>query len=147
MAEIIARFADGRLLVQEDKLCESRYCGSGVPVRIGHLRVIEKVLSLTTNYEKYGLITPLQEAWVGYAISGGPWSGQPQERADTLMVVMRRGDVEGMGVVSGLLVVSGGAAKGLMSGITSGLSYMGELASGLIAISGAVKVQANVIGY
>jgi hypothetical protein len=145
MAEIIARFADGRLLVQEDKKCESRYCGSGIPFRIGHIRQIEKVLSVTTDYEKYGLVTALGEARIGRQEAA--WSGLPQAQADNLMVVMRRGNVEGMGVVSGLLVISGGVALGNMSGITSGLAYMGELASGLIAVSGVVKITANVIGY
>jgi hypothetical protein len=140
MAEIIARFADGRLLVQEDKLCESRYCGSGVPLRIGHVRQIEKVLSVTTNYARYGLVTTLEEARIGR--QEAVWSGLPQARADHLMVVMRRGDGPQL---SGYW--SGAPSVGLMSGITSGLAYMGELVSGLVGISGAVKITANVIGY
>jgi hypothetical protein len=140
MAEIIARFADGRLLVEESKKCESRYCGSGIPFRIGHIRQIEKVLSVTTDYGRYGLATVLDEARIGRQESA--WSGLPQARADTLMVVMRRADGPQL---SGYW--SGAPSVGLMSGITSGLAYMGELVSGLIAVSGVVKITANVIGY
>lgn len=147
MAEIIARFADGRLLVQETRAVESRYCGSGVPVRIGHIRQIEKVLSLTTDHEKYGLITPVDEARVGR--QEAIWSGQPQAKADHLMVVMRRGDIPttaGTGLTSGYLYsVPPGA--GLVSSMTSGLAWLGEVASGLIAISGVVTIKANIIGY
>lgn len=144
MSEIIARFADGRLLVQESRKVEYRYCGSGVPVRIGHVRAIESVLSLTTDYDKYGLVTPLSEAWVGYRISGGVWSGAPQEKADHLMVVMRRGDIA---ILASGVPVSGTASPGMMSGITSGLGYLTELVSGNVGTSGIVTVKANIIGY
>lgn len=147
MSEIIARFADGRFLVQESRTVESRYCGSGVPVRIGHVRQIEKVLSITTNYEKNGLITALGEARVGRQEAA--WSGQPQAKADHLMVVMRRGDIPAnvtAGAGSGYLM-SGWHSERLMSGITSGLVWLGELLSGLIDISGKVTVTANIIGY
>lgn len=147
MSEIIARFADGRLLVNESRTVEYRYCGSGVPVRIGHVRQIEQVLSVTTNREKDGLITPLDEARIGRQEAA--WSGQPQALADHLMVVMRRGDIPataGTGLTSGYLF-SVPEGLGLVSSITSGLAWLGEVISGLVAISGVVTVKANVIGY
>ncbi|MDO9333431.1 MAG: hypothetical protein Q7T57_02775 [Dehalococcoidales bacterium] len=140
--------------MQESRTVDTIYCGSGVPVRIGNVKTIEKVISLTTDYERQGLVTPLAEAWVGYAISGGPWSGQSQERPDHLMVVMRRGDLPVGTFLSGTLSgggvgvsLSGALAQGLMSGITSGLAWMGELLSGVALVSGKVTVVANVIAF
>ena len=145
MGEIIATFADGRMLVQEDQLVEYDYCGSGVPFRIRDVRAVEKIISLTTDLDKLGLVTPLSEAWVGYLISGGPWSGRPQLRQDHIMVVMRRGDIPTTNT-SGYMM-SGPGAQGLMSSITSGRNFLAELVSGLTTISGVVRIRANVIGH
>lgn len=151
MGEVIAQFTDGRLLVQESKLCADRYCGSGVPFRIGGIKTIEKVLSVTNSLEKYGLITPLNEVKIGRPLSGrGAFSGQVQELADHLFIVMRRGDI-GLGVTSGVWghQISGAAVEAALSGVmpTSGLPYLGEVLSGNAYISGAVTITANVIGY
>ncbi|MBA7684030.1 hypothetical protein ES703_92419 [subsurface metagenome] len=138
MTTTIYKFEQGRLLVHEERTLETGYPAvqSGVPVRIGQVRAIDQVLSVDTDYSKYGLITPLDEV----RISG-----------NEIFVVMRRGDM-GTVVTSGLFSgispagLSGMAALGLMSGITSGLGWGSELVSGRL-ISGVVKVTANVIGY
>jgi hypothetical protein len=144
---IIARFDGGRLLVQESRTLETGYVGSGAPVRIGDVSTVEKIISVTTDLEKYGLICPLDEAWVGHSAS--VWSGQLQERHDHVMVPMRRADLPyevTAGIGSGGFF-SGNAALGLLSGITSGLTWMGELLSGVALVSGKVKVTVNVVGY
>jgi hypothetical protein len=171
MAEIIARFADGRLLVQEDKAVEqgykmSGYSTYGVPVRIGYLKTVEKLLSLDAHMSGYPGIDGRVEAPLREVKMSG----------DTILVVLRRGDV-GSPVMTGLLsgltasgwltsgnwtasglclsgvitltgpITSGNAALGALSGITSGLGYWEELTSGLTAISGKLKIVANVIGF
>lgn len=138
MTTTIYKFEDGRLLVHESRKVESNYPAtqSGVPVRIGGVRAIDQVLSIDTDYSKYGLITPLSEV---------------RTSGDEIFVVMRRGDM-GTAVVSGAWSgsvpegLSGMAALGLMSGITSGLDWLGEVTSG-IPISGKITVLANIIGY
>ena len=157
MAEIIATFADGRLLVQESRLVESRYMGSGVPVRIGHLKVVEKVLSVDSEHSPYGLITRLSEVRVG--TTGATISGSLAERTDHIRVMMRRGDIVdyrdvlqggsmASGTASGLLAsISGAVGRGMLSGITSGVGWVSEILSGNINISGVVRIIANVIGY
>lgn len=177
MAEIIARFADGRLLVQEEKLAEqgykmSGYSTVGVPFRIGNIKTVEKILTLEAHVSGYGgelgsLVAPAKEA----KISG-----------DTLLVILRRCDLgsptmTGTATISGLTISSwitsasiaagasgliisgyaattltgpigsGAAALGALSGITSGLAQYGELTSGLTLISGKVNIRANVIGF
>lgn len=136
MTTTIYKFESGRLLVHEERTAESAYLASGLPLRIGQIRQIEKVLSIDTDYAKYGLITPLNEV----LISG-----------NTLQIVMRRGDMGTYvtsGFMSGLvpLGMSGYAAIDLMSGLASGLAWLGPLRSGA-PTSGKVKVHANVIGY
>jgi len=142
----IYKFEQGRLIVHEERLMESSYRASGVPVRIGQVRAIEQVLSVDTDYSQYGLVTPLNEV---------------RTSGHEIFVVMRRGDmgdVATSGLTSGLVVggnvgLSGMAAMGLMSGITSGAAWLGEVAhgrgalSGISAMSGVVTVIANVIGY
>jgi len=136
MTTTIFKFESGRLLVHEERTCETAYLASGQLLRIGGVRTIEKVLSVDTDYSKYGLITNLEEV----LISG-----------NKLQVVMRRGDM-GTVVTSGLMSgvspvgLSGMAALGLMSGLTSGLDWLAPLASGA-KTSGVVEVHANVIGY
>ena len=154
MAEIIARFADGRLLVQEEKLVETgAYAsGKGVAVRIGNVRVVERILSLEAFMSGYGeagrLLAPLKEA----TVSG-----------DTIMVVLRRtdigdplmtgtcyGTIQASGYTSGTITLtgpigSGTAALGAVSNVTSGLGQYGEILSG--AISGRLSIIANVIGF
>jgi hypothetical protein len=133
MAEIIARFADGRLLVQENRAVESNYAASGIKFRVGHLRVIEKVLSL--------------EAFVSgaYGAQGGLYTslGEAQKlvSGDTIVLMLRRGDIPTM--LSGF--ASGLNAYGVLSSITSGVGYKAELLSGA-PISGLVRVLTNVIG-
>lgn len=136
MTTTIFKFESGRLLVLEERTAQSDYLASGLPLRIGLVRHIEKVLSVDTDYSKYGLITNLEEV----LISG-----------NKLQVVMRRGDMGTYvtsGFMSGLvpLGMSGYPAIGLMSGLTSGLAWLAPLRSGA-PTSGVVKVHANVIGY
>jgi len=167
MAEIVARFADGRLLIQEDKLVETGVysSGKGIAVRIAQVRTVEKILSLEAFVSGYGelgrVLAPLKEA----TVSG-----------DTINVILRRTDIgtpvmtgllSGLiatGAISGLIsgdnrawvlsgmmildgpIGSGNAALGMLSGITSGLPYYGQIVSGTL-ISGKLNVIANVIGY
>lgn len=141
MGEIIARFADGRILVQEEKLCEqgykmSGYSTYGVPFRIGHIKTVENVLSVDAHVSGYPgddgrLVAPLKEV----GISG-----------DTILVILRKGDLGQM-----LPALSGGCISAypghsVLSGITSGIPYLGELISGLTPISGVVNIVANVLG-
>lgn len=142
MAEIIARFADGKLLVQEDKAVEqgykmSGYSTYGVPFRIGHIKTVEKVISLDAYVSGY----PGHEGKLGVGLRETKTSG------DTILVVLRRADAGAEGEYLSGHGTSGAAALNVLSGITSGLAYWGELTSGLTAISGLVKIQANVIGY
>jgi len=130
MTTTIFKFESGRLLVHEERTAETAYLASGQLLRIGGVRTIEKVLSVDTDYSKYGLITNLEEV----LISG-----------NKLQIPMRRGD-QGVPLALSGLAVSGSAALGLMSGLTSGLAWLGPLVSGA-PTSGVVKVHANVIGY
>lgn len=142
MAEIIARFADGRLLVQEDRTVEGCYTSGGVSVRIGLVKTVDKVLSVDAYSSGYHnedgrLLAPLSEV---------------KTSGDTILVVLRRSDISytlisglASGLASGLLTAKWG--YGVMSNITSGINYLGELISGLATISGRVKVLANIIGY
>ncbi|GAH18971.1 unnamed protein product, partial [marine sediment metagenome] len=115
----IFKFESGRLLVHEERTCETNYLASGQMIRIGFVRHIERVLSIDTDYSKLGLITNLEEV----LISG-----------NKLQVPMRYGGV------------SGDAGFGLLSGLTSGFRWRGPLVSGALT-SGVIKVHANVIGY
>jgi hypothetical protein len=141
MGEIIAQYADGRLLVNEHKAVEGSYGqrAKGVSFRIGNVKTIEKVLSIDAylsgfmNCASGAIVAPLSEA----TISG-----------DTLHVVLRRADEAFLGY-SGTILSSPVLymAYGGMSGITSGLPLMGELLSGLAAISGVIRINANVIAH
>lgn len=136
MTTTIYKWPNGRLLVHEERTAESNYLASGMPLRVGQIRQIEKVLSVDTDYSKLGLVTNLEEV----LISG-----------NKLQIPMRRGDMGTYvtsGFMSGLspLGMSGYAAIGLMSGLTSGLEWLGPLRSGA-PTSGKVEVHANVIGY
>ncbi len=63
MAEIIARFADGRLLVQESRLAESEPTDEGdIPVRIAHVKTVEKVLSIGISSGYTGIVADVGEA-------------------------------------------------------------------------------------
>ena len=128
MGTTIYKFG-GRLLVQEDTLLKNDYHTSGVPFRIGGIRTIESVISVAQNYERHGLKAPIDEVRVS---------------ADQLFVVMRRGDLPVVSLLRGLL--STAAAYGLMSGLTSGLTWLAELVSGA-SLSGFVTVKATVVGY
>ena len=144
MGEIIATFADGRLLVYEERLCGNTppisgglYIGSGIPVRIGGLRTVERVISIDNNWNNVGVLTPLREVT--------PGDGK-------IFVVMRRGDV-GVGVNS--VLTSGHAITVGISGYACATSAVGNLFSGLgyyaEAISGrtvsGIMIYATVIGY
>jgi len=131
MAEIVARFADGRLLVQEDKAIETDYASGGIPFRIGLVRTVEKVLSIDaqlSGYPAFKFGVPLKEV----LISG-----------NTIIPRLRRADYYGQG--SGEML-SGYLSMGVLSGIVqSGWAYGKELVSSLS--SGQINIVANVIGY
>ncbi len=133
MTTTIFKFEQGRLLVHEERTCETAYLASGQPLTISQIRQIEKVLSVDTDYSKLGLITNLEEV----LISG-----------NQLQVVMRRGDLGTMplsGLASGV-PFNALPAVGLMSSLTSGLNWLAPLISGA-KTSGVIEVHANVIGY
>ncbi|MDD4984406.1 MAG: hypothetical protein PHQ43_01255 [Dehalococcoidales bacterium] len=126
-SDIVARFADGRLLVQESQTAQSNYTSGGLWVRVANVQTVERVLSINNDYEQYGLKTDLGDV----AISG-----------DKVKVMMRRGDLSQ--VISGASFLSGYQVPGYMSGIAvSGNPYLGEIYSGVI--SGRVTVTLNVI--
>lgn len=150
MAEIIATFSDGRLLVQESKNLESRYMGSGIPFRIGHVKTVERVLSIDNSYAQYGLVTALAEVGIGGIEA--TVSGSPAERKDSLRIIIRQADI-GVGkdpaLASGKAGIMGASGAtpmtGIMSSLASGVGWMGEILSGCIGTSGMVKITANVI--
>lgn len=141
-AEIVAKFADGKLWVEQDRPVQWGYktSGIGVPVQIGYLDHIDRVVSVDAYISGFAsgafgggnrLLAPLQEA----KVSG-----------NIVFVVLRRTDLPQF--LSGFL--SGATnlfAYGALAGITSGLGQGEELASGLAAISGYVHVRVGVIGY
>ncbi|GAH36936.1 unnamed protein product [marine sediment metagenome] len=105
MAEIIARFADGRLLVQENRLVHSDTISGGYTfVRIGHVRTVEEVLSIDAQISGspgQKVATELKDV----AISG-----------DMLRVQLRRSDL-GVPTLTGAIAVASGLLSGLGSGI------------------------------
>ena len=145
MGEIIARFADGRLLVQEDKALEEGTINTSgqARFRIGNLKTVEKVLSIDASisgYPNLKVATDLRDI----TVSG-----------DALIIQLRRADFgyisSGMfsGVMSGLLPPDFGvAAEALsyLSGLTSGIGYHEPICSTAL-VSGILKILANVIGY
>lgn len=139
MAQIVALFADGRLLVQEEKAVETNYAaaqGVGVAVRIGLLKTVERVLSIDAYLS-------------GFAGASGNFyvalgEAQRNVSGNTINVVLRRADQPGY-LTSAFLSLSGMPAMGGFSGFTSGIPFMGEIASGSV-ISGLVRILANVIG-
>ena len=140
MAEIIARYADGRLLVHEERVMAGQIgsggFSSGYPgTRIGLLRVVEQVISVDTKLSGYPdahIAAPLSDVTIG--------SGN----LDTIKVVLRRADIRGP--LSGLYLESGFASIGALSGLVcSGLPLGGRLLSG--KTSGRLTIIANVIGY
>lgn len=155
MAEIIATFADGRFLVEESRLVEQTYMGSGIPVRIGSVNVVERVLAIRAE-------GPLRSGGAPYAVDGGiitnlgevavgtpnaAVSGSKAERPDHIRVIMRRGDA-GQAPVSGLWGQSVSGSASIISAYCpawSGLGWRDELVSGA-PISGLVRVRATVIG-
>lgn len=140
MAEIVARFADGKLLVHEERVMAGQIGSggftSGYPgTRIGLINVVEKVLSVDTKLSGYPdlhVAAPLNEVTIG--------SGD----LDCIKVVLRRADFGG--IISGEPVASGYASEGALSGlVASGLAFGGRLLSG--ATSGKLTIIANIIGY
>jgi len=166
MAEIIARFADGRLLVQEDRLVESDTISGGfATLRIGHVKTIEKVLSIDAQISGY----PDQKVAVelkDVLISGDIL--RPQLRRCDLgvptltgAVTITSSELVKLWTMSGIQgVFSGGPATvtltgpvgsgnlslGYLSGVTSGRGYYETLASGAF-VSGRLRIIANVIGF
>ena len=144
MGDIIARYADGRLLVQQSTVCTKGYdytlksgnnfTALGAAIRVQNVKTIEKVLSVDNLISGYNerLVTQLQDV----SISG-----------DVIYVKMLRGDVGGSASGYTYPLSSGGAGVGGTASITSGLGWMQELISGNVYISGKVTVVANVIGY
>jgi len=132
MAEIIARFADGRLLVQEERVMGQEIASGGVPIRIGLVKTVTKVLSLDAYLSGSPcerIATPLNEV---------------KTSGDTIIPILRRADL--WGLTSGYDAASGYASQGVLSGLVcSGLAYWEQLTSG--ATSGVVYIKANVIGY
>ena len=154
---ILAVFADGRLLVRESRLVEQTYMGSGIPVRVGHVKTVEEVLAIRA-------VGPLQSGGAPYSVEGGiitnldevavgtpnaAVSGSKAERPDHIRVIMRRGDV-GQGLdpalISGLARGISGSASIISAycPVWSGLGWREEILSGA-PISGRVRVIANVI--
>lgn len=132
MAEIIARFVDGRLLVREERCIESYYHSGGIPFRIGYLRQVESVVSLEaqiSGYPDYKLGTSLKEC----LISG-----------NTIRPILRRIDFIG-GITSGFIASSIPSIGGASGIIQSGIGYMGQLTSGVT--SGKINIVATVVGY
>ena len=164
MAKIVARFADGRLLVQEDRVVQTETVSGGyATLRVGHVRTIEKVLSIDAAISGY----PDQK--LGAELRDVVVSG------DILRVQLRRVDL-GSPVLTGSLTIASGLLSGICSGIQgplSGLpatvSMVGPIGSGTAAlnqlsgitsgigiyepitsgrpVSGVLKILANVIGY
>jgi hypothetical protein len=144
MVTILARFADGRLLVQQSTVCTKAYdytlkSGSnftalGAAIRVQNVKTIDKVISVDNIISGYNenLITNLNEV----SVSG-----------DIIYVKMRRGDVGLAASGYTYALASGGAGIGGTAGITSGRGFMSELISGNVAISGVVTVIASVIAY
>jgi hypothetical protein len=152
---ILARFVDGKLLIQESKLAvgtgDAGVYSEGVHVRFAHVSRIDKVISVGNSLAKLGLNSPLDQA--------GPMSG-----LDTVVVKLFRADagsaitqggLSGVGLTSGLIMcilsaipfsMSGNASLGLLSGITSGLAFGSELRSGT-PISGLLTMTVNAIAY
>jgi len=131
MAEIIATFADGRLLVQEEKAIETHYISGGVPFRIGLLKTVEKVLSIdahVSGHPEYAFVVSLKEVLVS---------------GDTIMPVLR------LGILSGMTAMSGSyhGLAGTLSGIfLSGSGPTDQLTSACLT-SGQINIVANVIGF
>lgn len=141
MGEIIARFADGLLLVQEDKALERGTLNtSGQALfRIGNLKTVTKVLSINASisgYPNLRVATELRDI----AVSG-----------DTLIIQLRRADLGepvflASSLLSGFTLASGPLALSMLSGITSGIR-MGEPIVSTALVSGVLRILANVIGY
>ena len=164
MAEIIARFADGRLLVQEDRLVETDTISGGyATLRVGHVKTIEKVLSIDAQ------ISGFPDQKVAAELKDVLISG------DILRVQLRRCDlgvptltgalILASGVLSGVAsglqgglsgipgsvtltgpIGSGNLSLGYLSGVTSGRGYYETLISGAF-VSGRLRILANVIGF
>lgn len=132
MADIIATFSDGRLLVQEDRAVDTDTISGGyVTLRIGGVRKIEKLVALGAAYVSGRIDDKLATDIKDTLVSG-----------DTLRVQLRRLDQPNFlsGYASGL------HSYGYLSGLTSGLGFYGTLASGK-STSGLVRVMANVIAH
>jgi hypothetical protein len=101
---------------------------------VGHIGHIDKVISVGNSLAKLGLLSPLDQVMsASLAIP---------------MVRLFRGDAgDGQVMVSGVpWSLSGNASLGLMSAITSGLPFAGEVAVST-RISGLLTLTVNVIGY
>ncbi len=164
MAEIVARFADGRLLVQEDRAVQTDTISGGYAnLRVGHVRTIERVLSIDASISGY------PDRKLGVELRDVLISG------DILKPQLRRVDL-GSPVLTGSLTIASGLLSGIasgiqgplsglpatvsmvgpigsgtaslnqLSGITSGIGYYEPVTSGR-PVSGVLRILANVIGY
>lgn len=136
MGEILARYADGRLFVREEKLAEEDYTNL-LPVRVGHVKTVEQVISVDAHmsgYPQNPLLAPLKDA----AVSG-----------DKVNVKLYKADIEQVTVpLSGYVgFLSAYPGHSVLSGTTSGIGFHADLLSGVAWVSGRVNVILNVIGY
>ena len=149
MGEIIARFADGRLLVQEDKAAEiGTISGGHLFFRVAHIGTIERVLSIDASMsgrpdEKVAI--ELRDV----AISGDTLRLQLRRRdlGQTILassLVFNQSGVQGPW--SGFALGRGTLALGRLSGVTSGLNWYDPVASSVF-VSGILRIVANVIGF
>ncbi len=134
--EIIARFADGRLLVRQEKLAENYYTAPGLLVRVGLLNTVERVISVDAHLSGYPNTGALFAPLGGIGISGGA----------VVCVKLYRDDIHLAAVTSSSLdSVSGYAAYGVLSAVTSGFAWHGAITSNTW-VSGHLNVILNVVG-
>jgi len=163
MAEIVARFADGRLLVQEDKAVRTDTVSGGYcTLRIGNIGTIERVLSIDaeiSGYPNQKLGTELRDVVVSGDILrvplrrvdlGSPTLPTTLVIASSLLsgfrAVLSGIQVFASGELQSKIIFSGTAALGMLSGITSGIGNYEPVTSGR-PVSGVLRILANVIGY
>ncbi len=163
MAEIVARFADGRLLVQEDRAVQTDTISGGYAnLRVGHVRTIEKVLSIDaaiSGYPSQKLGVELRDVLISGDILkpqlrrvdlGSPTLPTTLVIASGLLsgfrAVLSGIQVFSSGILESKIIGSGTASLNQLSGITSGIGYYEPVTSGR-PVSGVLRILANVIGY
>lgn len=166
MAEIIARFADGRFLVQEDRLVETATISGGYcTLRIGHVKTVEKVLSIDAQISGYPdqkvatelkdvlisgdiLRVQLRRSDLGVTVLTGAVTATSANLANYVIGSGIQGFLSGLASAVTLTgpIGSGGSALAYLSGVTSGTGYYEPVVSGAL-VSGKLRVLANVIGF